>query len=93
MKNGDAECEVCRIPQENIERLYDFLLSENGNLENLRLAIDQNSIYLSYVIIDTSLTQEEGEHTLETLYKLAPEYQKNLINNFKALEPKFDEFE
>ncbi|MDP3586576.1 MAG: trypsin-like peptidase domain-containing protein [Sulfuricurvum sp.] len=88
-----AECEVCRIPQENIERLYDFLLRENGNLENLRLAIDQNSIYLSYVIIDTSLTQEEGERTLKALYRLAPEYQKNLIDNFKALEPKFDEFE
>ncbi|MDO9303811.1 MAG: trypsin-like peptidase domain-containing protein [Sulfuricurvum sp.] len=88
-----AECEVCRIPQENIERLYDFLLRENGNLENLRLAIDQNSIYLSYVIIDTSLTQEEGERALKALYRLAPEYQKNLIDNFKALEPKLDEFE
>jgi len=88
-----AECEVCRIPQENIERLYDFLLRENGNLENLRLAIDQNSIYLSYVIIDTSLTQEDGERTLKALYRLAPEYQKNLIDTFKALEPKFDEFE
>jgi serine protease Do len=88
-----TECALCRIPQENIEHLYDFLLQENGNLENLRLSIDQNSVYLSYVIIDTSLTQEEGEHTLEALYKLAPVYQKNLIEHFKALEPKFDEFE
>jgi len=88
-----ADSALCRIPQENIERLYDFLLRENGDLENLRLAIDQNSVYLSYVIIDTSLTQEEGEQALKTLYKLAPEYQKNLIDNFKALEPKYDEFE
>ncbi len=88
-----ADSALCRIPQENIESLYDFLLLENEQLENLRLSIDQNTVYLSYVIIDTSLTQEEGEQTLETLYKLAPEYQKNLFANFNALEPKFDEFE
>jgi len=84
---------LCRIPQENIENLYDFLLRENGELESLRLSIDQNSVYLSYVIIDTSLTQEEGEHTLEALYILAKKKKKNLIEHFKALEPKFDEFE
>ena len=88
-----ADCALCRIPQENIDRLYDFLLSENDKLENLHLSIDQNSVYLSYVIIDTSLTQEDGEKAFETLYALAPKYQKNLIDDFKALEPKFDEFE
>lgn len=88
-----ADSALCRIPQENIESLYDFLLKENENLENLHLSIDQNTVYLSYVIIDTSLTQEEGERTIETFYKLVPQYQKNLIDNFKALEPKFDEFE
>ena len=88
-----AESALCRIPQENIDKLYDFLLNENDKLENLHLSIDQNSVYLSYVIIDTSLTQEEGERAFEALYRLAPEYQKNLIDTFKALEPKFDEFE
>ncbi|HEX5711351.1 MAG TPA: trypsin-like peptidase domain-containing protein [Sulfuricurvum sp.] len=88
-----ADSALCRIPQEDIERLYDFLLQENENLENLHLSIDQNTVYLSHVIIDTSLTQEEGELTLETFYKLAPEYQTKLIRDFNALEPKFDEFE
>jgi serine protease Do len=88
-----AECALCRIPQENIDELYDFLLNENDKLERLHFSIDQNSVYLSYVIIDTSLTQEEGERAFEALYRLAPEYQKNLIENFKALEPKFDELE
>jgi serine protease Do len=88
-----ADSALCRIPQENIESLYDFLLQENDHLENLHLSIDQNTVYLSYVIIDTSLTQEESEQILANLYKLAPEYQKNLITNFNALEPKFDEFE
>jgi serine protease Do len=88
-----ADAALCRIPSEKIDLLYDFLLTENGVLEDIQLSIDQNSVYLSYVIIDTSLTQEDGERTLGAIYKLAPEYQKNLIENFNAPEPKFDEFE
>ncbi|MDD2828891.1 MAG: trypsin-like peptidase domain-containing protein [Sulfuricurvum sp.] len=88
-----ADAALCRIPQENIELLYDFLLSENERLEDLQLSIDQNTVYLSYVIIDTSLTQEYGERAFTALYTQAPLYQKNLIENFKAPEPKFDEFE
>jgi serine protease Do len=88
-----ADAALCRIPSEKIDALYDFLLQENHKLDNLRLSIDQNTVYLSHVIIDTSLTQEFGERTLGALYRLTPEYQKNLIDNFNALEPKFDEFE
>lgn len=88
-----ADAALCRIPQEDIDLLYDFLLTENEHLEDLQLSIDQNTVYLSYVIIDTSLTQEYGERAFSALYTHAPLYQKNLIENFKAPEPKFDEFE
>jgi serine protease Do len=88
-----ADAALCRIPQNNIEALYDFLLQENDRLDDLQLSIDQNSVYLSYVIIDTSLTLEYGENAFSALYTKAPIYQKNLLENFNALEPKFDEFE
>lgn len=88
-----ADAALCRIPSEKIEALYDFLLKENGILEDLQLSIDENSVYFSYIIIDTSLTQEDGERALKALYTLTPIYQKNLIENFNAPEPKFDEFE
>ncbi|MDP3465359.1 MAG: trypsin-like peptidase domain-containing protein [Sulfuricurvum sp.] len=88
-----ADAALCRIPSENIEELYDFLLHENGILDDLQLSIDENSVYFSYIIIDTSLTQEDGERALKALYTLIPAYQKNLIENFNAPEPKFDEFE
>jgi len=88
-----ADASLCRIPAQKIEGLYDFLLHENGILDDLQLSIDENSVYFSYIIIDTSLTQEDGERALKALYTLIPEYQKNLIENFNAPEPKFDEFE
>ncbi len=88
-----ADSALCRIPQENIEELYDFLLNENGALQRLQFSINENTVYLSYIIIDSSLTLEHGTAALKKLYREAPRYQKLLIERFKALEPKFDEFE
>lgn len=88
-----ADAALCRIPAEKIDALYDFLLRENGILDDLQLSIDENSVYFSYITIDTSLTQEDGERALKALYTLTPVYQKNLIENFNAPEPKFDELE
>ena len=88
-----ADSALCRIPQENIENLYDFLLSENSVLETLQFSINENTVYLSYIIVDSSLSEEYGTVALRKLFDEAPRYQKLLIERFKAPEPKFDEFE
>jgi len=88
-----ADSALCRIPQENIEALYDYLLSENSVLERLQFSINENTIYLSYVIVDSSLSETHGTWALRKLFDHAPRYQKHLIEHFKAPEPKFDEFE
>ncbi|MBN2870104.1 MAG: trypsin-like peptidase domain-containing protein [Campylobacterales bacterium] len=88
-----ADSALCRIPQENIEPLYDFLLHENDVLQRLQFSINENTVYLSYIIIDSSLTFRHGTEALEKLYREAPRYQKLLIDRYTALEPKFDEFE
>ena len=88
---GDSP--LCRIPQENIESLYDFLLNENAALQRLQFSINENTVYLSYIVGDSSLTLYHGTEGLEKLYREAPHYQKMLIEKFNALEPKYDEFE
>lgn len=88
-----ADSALCRIPQENIEALYDYLLHENANLEHLQFSINENTIYLSFIVVDSSLEEAYGTAALRKLYNNAPLYQKDLLERFKALEPKFDEFE
>ena len=88
---GDSA--LCRIPQENIEALYDYLLKENDQLNYLQFSINENIIYLSYLIVDSSLTLEEGQTALKRLKKLADEYDDHLIEHFKAVPLKRDETE
>jgi serine protease Do len=88
-----ADSALCRIPQENIEALYDYLLGENSALERLQFSINENTVYLSYVIVDSSLSEMHSTWAFRKLFDHAPRYQKFLIEKFKAPEPKFDEFE
>ncbi len=88
-----ADSALCRIPQENIEALYDFLLGENSSLERLQFSINENTVYLSYIIVDSSLGETHGTWALRKLFDQAPHYQKLLRERFNAPEPKFDEFE
>jgi len=86
---GDSK--LCRIPQENIEKIYDYLLSENEKLTYLQFSINENSIYLSYLIVDSSLTFDEGKIAFERLFKLSDKYDEILINEFNAIKLKRDE--
>jgi serine protease Do len=88
---GDSA--LCRIPQENIEALYDYLLSENDRLDYLQFSINENVIYLSYLIVDSSLTLEEGKTALRRLKEMADSYDDRLIDTFRAIPLKRDETE
>lgn len=88
-----ADSALGRIPQNNIQSLYDFLLSENNQFERLQFSINENTIYLSYVIVDSSLTYELGLKALERLFREAPIYSQKLMNTYGVLEPKYDEFD
>ena len=85
---GDSA--LCRIPQEKIEELYDFLLSENAKLTYLQFSINENVIYLSHLIVDSSLTLKEGKIAFNRLKELADYYDDILINKYGAVELKHD---
>ena len=86
---GDSK--LCAIPNKNIDKLYDYLLSENDKLSYLQFSINENSIYLSYLIVDSSLTFKEGKIAVERLIKYANRYDDILIEKFGAIVQKRDE--
>jgi len=86
---GDTK--LCGIPSKDIEKVYDYLLEENSNLSYLQFSINENSIYLSYLIIDSSLTLKEGKVALERLLNYSNKYDDILINKYNAIKQKRDE--
>ncbi len=86
---GDSK--LCVIPKENIEKIYDYLLEENKKLSYLRFSINENFVYLSYLIVDSSLTLKEGKTAIERLFVKANEYDDILIKRFNATKQKRDE--
>jgi serine protease Do len=86
---GDAK--LCAIPSQNIDKIYDYLLKENDELSYLQFSISENSIYLSYLIVDSSLTFDEGKIAIERLIKFSNKYDDILINEYGAIVQKRDE--
>ncbi|MDF1882719.1 trypsin-like peptidase domain-containing protein [Sulfurimonas sp. SAG-AH-194-C21] len=86
---GDAK--LCAIPSQNIDKIYDYLLKENDELSYLQFSINENSIYLSYLIVDSSLTFDEGKIAIERLIKFSNKYDDILINEYGAIVQKRDE--
>ena len=86
---GDTK--LCAIPSQNIDKVYDYLLEENSKLSYLQFSINENSIYLSYLIVDSSLTKKEGETALDRLLKYSNKYDDILINKYGAILQKRDE--
>lgn len=86
---GDTK--LCGIPSEKIEEVYDYLLNENAKLSYLQFSINENSIYLSYLIVDSSLTLKEGKIALSRLLEYSNKYDDILINKFNAIKQKRDE--
>lgn len=88
---GDSK--LCSLPKENIDALYDYLLQINQDFTYLQFSISENIIYLSYLIVDTSLTKKEGKIAIERLFSYADKYDDILIEKFNAIALKRDEDE
>ena len=88
---GDTK--LCAIPSKDIDRIYNYLLEENEKLSYLQFSINENNIYLSYLIVDSSLTLKEGKTAIERLIKFSNKYDDVLINEYGAIAQKNDEEE
>jgi serine protease Do len=85
---GDTK--LCAIPSKNIDKVYDYLLEQNSKLSYLQFSINENTIYLSYLIIDSSLTKKEGKIAIQRLIEYSNKYDDILINKFNAIKQKHD---
>lgn len=88
---GDSK--LCTMPQDKIEELYDYLLEQNEKFEYLQFSINENSIYLSFLILDSSLTKEGGMVAFERLFEYANKFDDILIERFGAKKQKRDDEE
>ena len=79
-----ADSSLCRLPHENIERLYHFLLEENTKMDYLQFSINDNAILLSYIIVDSSLEEKNGTIALGRLFSKSDKYDKILIEEYGA---------
>jgi len=79
-----ADASLCRLPHENIKKIYHFMLEENTKLDYLQFAINDNTILLSYIIVDSSLEEKNGAVALSRLFSKADMYDEILIKNYGA---------
>ncbi|MDD5156518.1 trypsin-like peptidase domain-containing protein [Sulfurimonas sp.] len=86
---GDSK--LCTIPKDKISDIYDYLLDINGEFSYLRFSINENFVYLSYIIVDSSLTLEEGKTAFAKLFDNSIKYSDILINRFNAIKHKKEE--
>jgi serine protease Do len=80
---GDAF--ICRLPKQNIAAIYEYLLKENYDLENIFFSVTNQDIVLTTMIYDQYLTYETGLEEIQSLVKKADYYDNYLIENFGAL--------
>lgn len=85
---GDAF--ICRLPKKNISSIYEYLLKENYNLENVFFGVNNQDVVLTMMIYDHYLNFETGLEGIKTLLKKADYYDNYLVENFGAL-PRIDD--
>ncbi len=86
-----ADSSLCRLPHKNIEKLYHFLLEENTKMDYLQFSINDNTILLSYIIVDSSLEEKNGTIALGRLFSKSDTYDKILIQEYGATLIKRDD--
>ena len=80
---GDAY--LCRLPQENIKPIYEFLLQQNYKVEGLTFSIKDQDIILSLLIFDRYLNLRTGIQLFKHLFERADYYDNILVEEYGAL--------
>lgn len=81
---------LCTLPKNDIVPIYEFLLSQNYYLHNLKFSVDEQSIVLSFIINDSYFNPQTAFITFENLFKKADEYDNILVEKYGAIKIKTD---
>jgi len=80
---GDAY--LCKLPQGSNKALFEYLLRQNQEMENLTFSIKDDDIILSLLIYDRYLNQQTGTELLSNLLDKADFYDNILVGEYKCL--------
>lgn len=79
-----ADALLYRLPQQNIKPLYEYLLRENYTLQWLTLSVYEQNIFLSLLVVEHYLTEDNGTAALQLLLQKADYYDNVLVEQYGA---------
>lgn len=77
---GDAQ--LCLLPKENIQPLYEYLLRQNFDINGLSFSVKGQNIVLSLLIHDKYFNTKTGTELFKRLFEKADHYDDILVNQF-----------
>ncbi len=80
-----ADAFLCQLPKENIKPVYEFLLRQNYEIENLTFSVHEQDIILTLLIFDRHLHRETCQTMFQRIFEMADHYDDILINEYNAL--------
>jgi len=80
---GDAY--MCKLPDRPNTELYEFLLRQNSEMENLTFSVKGDDIILSLLIYDRYLNEQTGTELLTNLLEKADFFDNILVEQYKCL--------
>src|SRR5215207_2709671 len=83
-----ADAYLCQLPNDTsqIKPLYQFLLQENYELDNLVLSCVRQNIVLSCIMYDLDMTKENGIEVFRNLFQKADFYDQLLEKEYGCME-------
>jgi serine protease Do len=79
-----ADAFLAQLPSDNIKPIYEYLLRQNYEIENLTLSVNSQDIILSLLIYDRHLSQETGLQMLQRIFEKADYYDNILVEEYGA---------
>jgi len=80
---GDAY--MCKLPPQSNLELYEFLLRQNHEMENLTFSVKGDDIILSLLIYDRYLNEHTGTELLTNLLERADRFDNILVEQYQCL--------
>jgi len=76
---------LAQLPKKDIGLIYEYLLRENYELENLSFSVKGKNIILSLIISDRYLNVDTGEIQMKRLFEKSDLYDNILVERYGAL--------
>ena len=80
---GDAY--ICKLPDQSNTALYEYLLRQNYEMENLTFSVKGDDIILSLLIYDRYLNEQTGTELLTNLLEKADHFDNILVEQYQCL--------